>query len=106
MKKVALMFPGQGSQTVGMGKEFHDNYPDIQSLYERANHVVEKDIRRLMFEGPQEELTETENAQPALLLASIAIHTILKKEEIEPVTAVRSEERRVGKESKNRGRLR
>src|SRR5690625_105066 len=88
MKKVALMFPGQGSQTVGMGKEFHDNYPDIQSLYERANHVVEKDIRRLMFEGPQEELTETENAQPALLLASIAIHTILKKEEIEPVTAV------------------
>lgn len=88
MKKVALMFPGQGSQTVGMGKEFHDTYHDIQSLYERANQIVDKDIRSLMFEGPQGELTETENAQPALLLSSIAIHTLLKKESIEPVTAV------------------
>lgn len=61
MKKVAFMFPGQGSQTVGMGKEIHDAYESVQNLYTKANEVLGKDIRSLMFEGPSENLTETEN---------------------------------------------
>lgn len=88
MKKIALMFPGQGSQTVGMGKRIYDAYPDVQSLYSHANDLLGKDLKNIMFTGSKEELTETENAQPALLLSSIAIQTILIKEEIQPLMAV------------------
>jgi len=88
MKRVVFMFPGQGSQAVGMGKEIHDTYPDIQSLYERANEAVTKDLRQLMFTGPADALTETENAQPALLLSSIALQQLLAQEGVEPVATV------------------
>ncbi|MBY7143668.1 ACP S-malonyltransferase [Virgibacillus sp. NKC19-3] len=88
MKRVAFMFPGQGSQAVGMGKVFYDRYPDMKELYQEANQTLNRDITKLMFEGPKEELTETENAQPALLLSSIAIHTLLLKEQIQPVMTV------------------
>ncbi|MBC5635927.1 ACP S-malonyltransferase [Ornithinibacillus sp. BX22] len=83
MKKVAFMFPGQGSQTVGMGKEIHDAYESVQNLYTKANEVLGKDLRSLMFEGPSEKLTETENAQPALLLSSIALQNLLEQEGIQ-----------------------
>lgn len=88
MKRIACMFPGQGSQVVGMGQELYEQYPEIQALYEQANEVLEKDIQKLMFEGPQEELTETENAQPALLLSSVAVYTLLQKENITPTMVV------------------
>ncbi|HZW67390.1 MAG TPA: ACP S-malonyltransferase [Pseudogracilibacillus sp.] len=88
MKKIALMFPGQGSQTVGMGLELYEKYDDIKQLYKTANHVLDKDLQGIMFEGPQEELTETENTQPALLLASTAVYTLLKKENITPSMVV------------------
>src|SRR5690625_1697048 len=88
MKRVALMFPGQGSQAVGMGKAFYDAYPKVQELYKQANTALNKDITSLMFEGPKEALTETENTQPALLLASIAAHTLLVKEGVQPVMTV------------------
>lgn len=88
MKKVAIMFPGQGSQVVGMGKEFFDQYEEVQRLYKTANEVLHKDIQNIMFEGPTEELTETENTQPALLLSSIAAYTLLMKENIKPVMTV------------------
>ncbi|MEW9676433.1 ACP S-malonyltransferase [Lentibacillus sp. L22] len=88
MKRVAFMFPGQGSQTVGMGKVFYDQYPEIQALYEDADKALGFSLSDLMFNGPEETLTLTENAQPALLLSSIAIHTLLIKEEIQPVMTV------------------
>lgn len=88
MKRVAFMFPGQGSQAVGMGEEFHQNYPQVEKLFSKANELLDKDITGLMFNGPKEALTETENAQPALLLTSIAIHQILIEKGVQPQMTV------------------
>lgn len=88
MKRIALMFPGQGSQTVGMGQDIYSQYDSVKKLYNHANEVLAKDLKTLMFEGPKKELTETENAQPALLLSSIAIHSLLIAEEVQPIMAV------------------
>src|SRR5699024_2833222 len=78
----------QGSQVVGMGEEIYNNFSSVKTLYENANNVLDKDLTSLMFEGPKEKLTETENAQPALLLSSVAIHSLLIEEEIQPVMTV------------------
>lgn len=69
---VGLVFPGQGSQSVGMGKAFYDSFPHIRSVYEEATGILGYDVAKLCFEGPAEDLNLTENTQPALLTASIA----------------------------------
>lgn len=79
MKK-AFMFPGQGSQYVGMGKKIYEEYPPAKELMDKANDVLGFDILKLMFEGPEKELTETKNAQPALFIASAVAFEYLKRE--------------------------
>ncbi|WP_347860626.1 ACP S-malonyltransferase [Salimicrobium sp. PL1-032A] len=84
MKKVAFVFPGQGSQKVGMGKDLYESFPLVKHLFDEADDALGYSLTSLMFEGPEEELTKTENAQPALLLVSAAIDQLLKKEGMKP----------------------
>ncbi|MDP3791278.1 MAG: ACP S-malonyltransferase [Candidatus Omnitrophota bacterium] len=72
MVEVAYIFPGQGAQSVGMGKDLYDNFPAAKEVFEKANSILKVDIKKLCFEGPQEELSTTSNSQPAILTTSIA----------------------------------
>lgn len=68
----ALIFPGQGAQFVGMGKDLYDNFPQAREVFDKAAAILKYDIKKLCFEGPQEELSTTQYSQPAILTASIA----------------------------------
>ena len=88
MKKIAFIFPGQGSQYPGMGKELFDHFPESRSVFQEAKKVLSIDMDRLCFSGSQANLNQTENTQPAILTTSIAALNILKEKGIEPdVTA-------------------
>ena len=72
IKKVAYVFPGQGAQTVGMGKDLYDSFDSVKTLFKQADEAVGFSLSKIFFEGPEEELRKTSNAQPALVVVSIA----------------------------------
>ena len=87
MVKIAFVFPGQGSQFVGMGKDFYDHYSEARNLFEEANEILQYDISRICFNGPEDTLRLTENTQPALLIHSIMALKILRENGINSVLA-------------------
>ena len=72
MVDAAFIFPGQGSQAVGMGRDLYENFPQAREVFDRASVILKFDIKKLCFEGPQVELSTTHNSQPAILATSIA----------------------------------
>lgn len=77
--KVCYVFPGQGSQSVGMGKNIYDKYKSSRNIFHCGNEILGFDITDLMFNGPEEELKKTINCQPAILLTNLAYFSVLKE---------------------------
>ncbi len=80
MKLIAFIFPGQGSQYVGMGRELYENFSVAKQLFEEANDTLRFSLSKLCFQGPEEDLKLTENTQPAILTTSIAALKVLQTE--------------------------
>lgn len=78
MGKTAVVFPGQGSQFVGMGKDLYEKYDKVKELFDKADESLGYSLSNIMFEGPEEDLKLTSNTQPALLTMSVAIWEVLK----------------------------
>ena len=76
----SVIFPGQGSQLVGMGKEFYDKYDLVKKLFKEADETLNFPISKIIFEGPKIELDLTANTQPAIFLISYSIYSVIKKE--------------------------
>jgi [acyl-carrier-protein] S-malonyltransferase len=82
--KIAFVFPGQGSQHVGMGKDLWEQFDEVKSLYAEASSALGYDMEELSFNGPKEELNKTFHTQPALLTASMAAYRVLSAREVTP----------------------
>ena len=85
--RIGLLFPGQGSQAVGMGRDLAERFPSVRELYEEADARLGYALSTLCWEGPEEQLTLTQNAQPALLVHSYAVWQLLREAGVEVVAA-------------------
>ena len=72
--KTALIFPGQGSQYIGMGHDFYLKYDISRDIYRRLNSAIDRDLSKLIFSGNEKELSQTQNSQPSIMATSIAIY--------------------------------
>lgn len=89
MPRVAFMFPGQGSQKVGMGRDFADRYPELADRYfKRADEILGYPLSDLCFNGPEEALRQTDNTQPAIFLVSMVVLDVLRSKGVVPEVAV------------------
>lgn len=80
MSQIFALFPGQGSQHVGMAKDLHENFKIVREAFEEASDAIGKDLRKLCFDGPDSDLVLTENTQPALLVSSVAAFRVAEAE--------------------------
>src|SRR5690625_3740371 len=78
-EKIAFVFPGQGSQVVGMGRELAEAFPEVKARFDEANDILGFDLTKLCFEGPDSELQKTEFTQPALLATSYAFLELIHR---------------------------
>src|SRR2546427_5593937 len=82
--KLAFLFPGQGSQKVGMGRALADAYPICRATFDEADAALGEPLSRIIFDGPDDQLTLTENTQPAILAVSIAPYRLLESRGLRP----------------------
>ena len=81
--KRAFLFPGQGAQVIGMGKDIYEKYEEARKVFDEASNISGIDVKKLCFEGPEDELNKTENTQLAIMVTSLAILEVLKSKGIE-----------------------
>ena len=90
MSKTALLFAGQGAQVVGMGKDLAEKFPSAKAWFDRANSALGYDLSGFCFNGPEADLTKTENAQPGIFLVSWVCFQLLKAQVQSPMSKVQS----------------
>jgi [acyl-carrier-protein] S-malonyltransferase len=90
MKSVGILFPGQGAQSVGMGRWLCDTYPAAKNLFDQASQVLGYDLAGLCFNGPEDQLNATEFSQPALFTIGMAAATVLRQEQPERIAAIKA----------------
>ncbi len=78
MATTYILCPGQGAQTVGMGKDFYESFPEARAVFDKANDVIGFDLAKICFEGPEDKLTQTDISQPAIYVTSVACHAAAK----------------------------